>query len=93
MLNLPALIDRKKFIKLDKLDTKMISDKPHTQMSLLEKIKFKALTKKHITDEPKMVDNMLNKLTAVNRQMHRSSSVISIDKKIEKESKEIKAID
>ena len=90
LINLPALIDRKKFIKVDKLDTKMILEKPQTQMSLLEKIKFKTLTKKHITDEPKMVNDMMNRLSVVSRQMHRSSSVISIDKKNEQGQEEDK---
>ena len=40
-LNLPSLIDRKKFIKPEKLDIKAIQEKPHDKLSLLEKIKLK----------------------------------------------------
>ena len=90
LLNLPSLIDRRKFVKLDKLDIKTISDKPHDQLSLLEKIKLKTLTKKHITDEPKIVDEMIKKIDKkplINRQLKRSSSVVEIERKDEDEEK------
>ena len=90
LLNLPSLIDRRKFVKLDKLDIKTISDKPHDQLSLLEKIKLKTLTKKHITDEPKIVDEMIKKIDkkpSINRQLKRSSSVVEIERKDEDEEK------
>ena len=90
LLNLPSLIDRRKFVKLDKLDIKTISDKPHDQLSLLEKIKLKTLTKKHITDEPKIVDEMIKKIDkkpSINRQLKRSSSVVEIERKEEDEEK------
>ena len=35
-VNLPSLLDRKKLIKVEKLDIKTISEKPHDQLSLLE---------------------------------------------------------
>ena len=85
-LNLPTLVDRRKFGKLDKLDIKTASEKPHEQLSLLEKIKLKTLTKKHITEEPKIVGEMFkrmdsNKRPSFSRQLQRSSSVVSIEKK------------
>ena len=92
-LNLPSLLDRKKFIKLDKLDIKTITDKPHDKLSLLEKIKLKTLTKKHIMDEPKIVNEMLNKIESsskrpsFSKQMKRSNSMISIKKKESEEKK------
>ena len=92
-LNLPSLLDRKKFIKLDKLDIKTITDKPHDKLSLLEKIKLKTLTKKHIMDEPKIVNEMLNKIESsskrpsFSKQMKRSNSIISIEKKESEEKK------
>ena len=92
-LNLPSLLDRKKFIKLDKLDIKTITEKPHDKLSLLEKIKLKTLTKKHIMDEPKIVNEMLNKIESsskrpsISKQMKRSNSMISIEKKESEEKK------
>ena len=64
-LNLPSLIDRRKFIKPETMDIKAIQEKPHEKLSLLEKIKLKTLTKKHITEEPKLVNEMLNKIDMV----------------------------
>ena len=82
-LNLPSLIDRKKLIKPEHLDIKTISEKPHDKLSLLEKIKLKTLTKKHITEEPKLVNEMLSKMelpnkSLVSKQIKRSSSVVFI---------------
>ena len=91
-LNLPSLIDRKKLIKPEHLDIKTISEKPHDKLSLLEKIKLKTLTKKHITEEPKLVNEMLSKMELANKplvskQIKRSSSVVSFEKKEDEEKK------
>ena len=91
-VNLPSLIDRKKLIKVEKLDIKTISEKPHDQLSLLEKIKLKTLTKKHIMEEPNLVGEMLNKLKkkpSFSRQIKRSSSVVSFEKKSEEKKGEM----
>ena len=92
LLNFPSLIDRKKFIKPEKLDIKAISEKPHDKLSLLEKIKLKTLTKKHITEEPRIVNDMLSKIELANKplvskQLKRSSSLVSIEKKEDEEKK------
>ena len=92
LLNLPSLIDRRKFIKPETLDIKAIQEKPQDKLSLLEKIKLKTLTKKHITEEPKLVNEMLNKIDLankplVNRPLKRSSSMISIEQKEGEEKK------
>ena len=92
LLNLPSLIDRRKFIKPETLDIKTIQEKPQDKLSLLEKIKLKTLTKKHITEEPKLVNEMLNKIDLankplVNRPLKRSSSMISIEQKEGEEKK------
>ena len=91
-VNLPSLIDRKKLIKVEKLDIKTISEKPHDQLSLLEKIKLKTLTKKHIMEEPNLVGEMFNKLEkkpSFSRQIKRSSSVVSFEKKSEEKKGEM----
>ena len=85
-LNLPSLIDRKKFIKPEKLDIKAIQEKPHDKLSLLEKIKLKTMTKKHLIEEPRLVNNMLNKIElsqrpSFSRRLPRSSSMTNLEQK------------
>ena len=87
-LNLPSLIDRKKYNKPEDINIKTIPDK----LSLLEKIKLKTLTKKHINEEPKLIKEIFSKLELtnkpmVNKQLKRSTSMVSIEKKEDEEKK------
>ena len=86
LLNLPSLIDRKKIMKLDKLDFKKLSDKPSDQMTLLDKIKLSTYSQKYdLNQEPISTGDMFNKINVVSRpiksrQFQRSNSSITYDR-------------
>ena len=81
-INLPSLIDRKKLMKLEKLDIKKLSDKQNEQMSLLDKIKLSNMSHKNdINDEALTTNGMYNKINIASRpidsrQMRRSNSTM-----------------
>ena len=83
LLNLPSLIDRKKIMKLEKLDFKKLTDKSNEQMTLLDKIKLSQ--RSDISREVSQTGDMYNKINIANRPLHsrqsrRSNSTITYDR-------------
>ena len=84
LLNLPSLIDRKKLMKLEKLDYKKIADKSSEQMSLLDKIKLSTIPQKFQNEETSERD-MSNKISIISRpsksrQLQRSNSMMTYER-------------
>ena len=86
LLNLPSLIDRKKIMKLDKIDYKKLADKPNEKLSLLDKVKLSKLSEKNdINEELIPSGDIFNKINITNkpiknRQIMRSNSTITYDR-------------
>jgi hypothetical protein len=85
LLNLPSLIDRKKIMKLEKIDYKKLSDKPNEQLTLLDKIKLSKFTEKNdINDELVPKGEIYNKINIsskpMGRSLVRSNSTITYDR-------------
>ena len=83
LINLPSLIDRKKIMKLEKLDFKKLSDKSHDQMTLLDKIKLSQ--RSDINKEIAQTGDMYSKINIASRpiqsrQSRRSNSTITYDR-------------
>ena len=85
LLNLPSLIDRKKIMKLEKIDYKKLSDKPNEQLTLLDKIKLSKFTEKNdINEELLPKGEIYNKINIsskpMGRSLVRSNSSITYDR-------------
>ena len=86
LLNLPSLIDRKKVMKLEKLDYKRLAEKPNEQMTLLDKIKLSNMSQKYDANrETISSEDMYNKINIINKpiinkQFHRSNSTMTLDR-------------